>query len=226
MPADRQIHAPARAHQFLGDLRPRGPRSHHQHGAIRKLPGIAVSVRVHLHRARVIRNDRRHHGALKRAGGGDHVISLDRPGRGLRPETRPAVAAPQVRDRHAAAHRGGDGSGIGDEIIHDLVAGREFIAIDTGDRVAWHAVAPGGSVGVQPVPAFGPPALDDPVPFQNQVRPAALAQPFAHRQPGLAAADDQGLDAFNRHLSSLAGTPAHARSIPPASRTAPSARSC
>ena len=47
---------------------------------------------------------------------------------------------------------------------------------------------------MQPVPSFGPPPLRDPVAFDDKMRQAALAELLAHRQAGLAAADDQGLD--------------------------------
>jgi hypothetical protein len=37
------------------------------------------------------------------------------------------------------------------------------------------------------------------VPLEHEMCEAALLQPVAHRQPGLAAADDQGLDTLTRH---------------------------
>jgi hypothetical protein len=38
-----------------------------------------------------------------------------------------------------------------------------------------------------------------PVPLEHEMRKAALLEPVTHRQPGLAAADDECLDVLNRH---------------------------
>ena len=51
----------------------------------------------------------------------------------------------------------------------------------------------------QAVPALAAPALGDATALQHEMRQAALLQAMTHGEPGLAAADDQGLDAFNRH---------------------------
>ena len=62
------------------------------------------------------------------------------------------------------------------------------------------AVVPSGAVGVQRVPALGPPAFSDAVAFQDKMGPAAaLAELGAHHQTGLAATDDQGFDFLDGH---------------------------
>jgi trimethylamine:corrinoid methyltransferase-like protein len=48
-----------------------------------------------------------------------------------------------------------------------------------------------------------PPAFGDPLPLQHEMGEAALLQPVAHHEPGLAAADDERLDVFNRHGAEL-----------------------
>ena len=58
---------------------------------------------------------------------------------------------------------------------------------------------PVGKLKPQAVPALASPPFGDPVPLEHEMREAALLQPVAHRQPGLAAADDQGLDTLTRH---------------------------
>jgi hypothetical protein len=58
---------------------------------------------------------------------------------------------------------------------------------------------------VQRVPALGAPAFSDAVAFQDEVRPAALAELGAHHQAGLAAADDQGLEFLHGHGTVLFG---------------------
>ena len=58
---------------------------------------------------------------------------------------------------------------------------------------------PVGKLKPQTIPAFAAPAFGDPVPLQHEMRTAALLEPMAHHQPGLAAADDEGLDMFSRH---------------------------
>ena len=93
-----------------------------------------------------------------------------------------------------SGHGCGDLGGIGGEIIRHLVARSEAVGFDAGDEQVGEAVVPGGAVGVQRVPALRAPAFSDAVAFQDEVRPAALAELGAHHQAGLAAADDQGYD--------------------------------
>src|SRR5271154_2096023 len=53
--AEGQIDAATRAHQFFGDLRTGGPPADNQHGAVRKLVGVAVAAGMHLEYAALSR---------------------------------------------------------------------------------------------------------------------------------------------------------------------------
>ena len=52
---------------------------------------------------------------------------------------------------------------------------------------------------MQAVPSLRTPALDDAMPFYDQVRTAAFAQMLAHCEAGLTSANNQGLDVLDRH---------------------------
>ncbi|GAA2207440.1 hypothetical protein GCM10009850_028980 [Nonomuraea monospora] len=58
---------------------------------------------------------------------------------------------------------------------------------------------PGGPVRHQGVPPLRAPALRDAVPFQDEVRHSAVGQMLAHRQAGLARADDEDFDFFTQN---------------------------
>src|SRR5213593_4202547 len=62
---------------------------------------------------------------------------------------------------------------------------------------------PGWTVGDKRVPPFRAPAFGDPMPFDDEMGQAAFAQVLAHRQPGLATANDECLDLFNGHARYL-----------------------
>ena len=110
----------------------------------------------------------------------------------------PALPA-QRRHRDAGADGRGDPFGVADEIVDHLVAAGEAVRVDAGDRQAGQPVVPGGAVGVQAIPALRAPAFGDAVAFEDEVGEAALAQLLAHGQAGLAGADDERFDCFNRH---------------------------
>ena len=55
---------------------------------------------------------------------------------------------------------------------------------------------PGGPVRDQGVPPLRAPTLGDAVPLEDEVRHAAGAQMLAHREAGLATADDEHLYRF------------------------------
>ncbi|WP_254073344.1 hypothetical protein [Acidisphaera sp. S103] len=76
----------------------------------------------------------------------------------------------------AGADRGGDVGGIRGQVVRHLVARGEAVGVDAGDGEVGEAVVPSGAVGVQRVPALGAPAFSDAVAFQDEVRPAALAE--------------------------------------------------
>jgi len=56
---------------------------------------------------------------------------------------------------------------------------------------------PGGTVGDQRIPSRRAPAFGDTVALEDEVRHAALSEMFAYRDPGLPAADHEGLDFFD-----------------------------
>jgi len=154
---------------------------------------------VQLKEACVITQQRRNDGALVGSGSDNDIVGFDQAVRGLGNETGPAVAALQCDDRDPAADRGGDEGGIGRYEIRYLGAGGEAAGIGVRKWEIRQSNRPVGKLKPQAVPAFGPPAFRDPVSLKHQMRAAALGQHVAHRQPGLATAHDECLDALNRH---------------------------
>ena len=199
MLADAKIDAAAGARQLVGDLGARGSGADHQHGARRRLVGVAVGGRAHLHDVGVRRYQRRDDAALEWSGGGHDIGGLDRTDGGFGVEAGAVRLAVQRGHGDAAADGGGDLGGVGGEIVRHLVARGEAVGVNAGDEEVGEAIVPGGAVGVQRVPAFRAPAFSDAVAFQYDVRPAALAELGTHHQAGLAAADDQGFDFIHWH---------------------------
>ena len=78
--------------------------------------------------------------------------------------------------------------------------------MDVGELEAREPVVPGGAVRDQGVPPAGAPPLGDAVSLEHEVRHAVFAQMLAHRDAGLARADDEHLYRFVCHLSSAPGT--------------------
>jgi hypothetical protein len=66
-------------------------------------------------------------------------------------------------------------------------------------RETWKAYAPVRELEPQSVPPFRPPAFGDAVTLNHKMPTPAPAQLVAHRDPSLAAADDQGFNSFDRH---------------------------
>ena len=196
--SDRQENPPARAQQLVGDLHSRRACSDHQHRTVGQLPGIAVRHRVQLHHAGVVGHHRRDHRALERPGGGHDAAGVEHPVGRVDAEPEPAGVPADLPHLHAAAHRGLDPPGVGDEVVGDLLLGREAVGVAV-EGEAREPVVPGGSVGHQRVPARRAPALRDPAPLEHDVGHAVAAQVLAHRQPGLAAADDDGVGGLYRH---------------------------
>ena len=200
--ADREVDPAARLPQLLGDLHPRRPGADDQHGAVRQLPRVAVGAGVEAQQAGVVGDDGGDHRPLERAGRGHHVARVDDPVRGLDPEAGPAGLPAHVRYLDAAADRRPDLLRVGDEVVRDLLLGGEAIGVEARELEAGEPVVPGGPVGDQGIPALRAPALGDPLALEHEVRHAAAAQVLAHRQPGLARADDEDLDLLARHPAS------------------------
>ena len=81
----------------------------------------------------------------------------------------PASQLGHALDVHPTADGTINLSGIGFEIVNNLILGRERIRADVGKCHARETVVPGRSIGDQRIPPLRPPALGDPVPLQNKV---------------------------------------------------------
>ena len=103
-----------------------------------------------------------------------------------------------------AADRRGDEVGVGGEEIDDLRTRGEAIGVGVRKGEIRQLHRPVGELEPQAIPALRPPTFGDPTPLEHEMPAAALAQPVAQRQPGLAAADDQRLYALNRHDQRIA----------------------
>ena len=94
-------------------------------------------------------------------------------------------------------------SGIGFEIVNNLILGRERIRADVGKCHARETVVPGRSIGDQRIPPLRPPALGDPVPLQNKMGNTPVAEMLAQGQPGLTTTNNQCIDFFRCHVRPL-----------------------
>src|SRR5262245_516632 len=83
--------------------------------------------------------------------------------------------------------------------FQEIACARKCIGIVMREWEVRQPHRPVGKLETQAVPAFAAPALGDAVTLQHEMRKAALFQPVTHGEPGLAAADDERLDAFSRH---------------------------
>ena len=111
----------------------------------------------------------------------------------------------------------------------DLVAWGEAVGVAPATRAARQPDAPARELEGQRIPALAPPALGHPPALEDHVLAAELGETVAEREPGLAAADDDGLVRL-AHAGIAAGgvsmvkTVAGARGAtgrPPASRRPP-----
>jgi hypothetical protein len=107
---------------------------------------------------------------------------------------RAIAALVQRLDLDATADGGRDLFRVGDEIVDDLMLGREAIGIDAGESHVGKSVVPGRPVGNERIPPFRAPALRDPMALDDEMRRTALPQVRAHCEPGLTATDDERID--------------------------------
>ena len=108
-----------------------------------------------------------------------------------------------ARHRNAAADRRRDEIGIGLDEGDDLRRRRKRIGIVVGIGKLRQPHRPVGKLEAQAVPSLAAPALGDAMPLQHEMGKPALFQPVAHGEPGLAAADDEGIDALRRAWRAL-----------------------
>ena len=170
---------------------------------IGQLTGIAVAGGVELHDSGAVGHDSRNQRALKRSRGGDHIGCLDHPFGRLDTKRRPAGLRLDRPHFHAATYRGLDLSCVGFEVLNDSVLGGKAVGIDVRELHRRKPVVPGRTVGDKGIPTFAAPTLHNPAPLDNKVSHTTVAQVPAHRQPGLATANDERMDDFKRHVTSL-----------------------
>ena len=154
---------------------------------------------MHLHDPGLRRHGGRDDRALKRSGGGDHMAaSISPPEVSARKPVPPAFGCSAVTAM-PPADRCGDPFGVGDKIVHHLVARRSHRdrrrrsanpAVCHARRGRWHADHP-----IFPCASV---RQSGAVPGRDRRRASGL---LAHRQPGLTAADDQRPDFFDWHRS-------------------------
>ena len=196
MRADGQVHAPTSTNKLVGDLNAGRPGADYQNCPITQLGGIPVVGGMDLLDSRVKWNDIRNDRTLKRTGRHDYMVGLDDALGGLRTEAGTARLSTKGRNFNSTVDRSGDLLRVCDEVVYDLVSGRKAILI-AGKGHAGKSIVPGWPIGNQGIPPFGAPAFNNPMAFDDEMRPSALAQVLAHRQASLTTADDERFDRFH-----------------------------
>ena len=189
--ADREIDAAAGALQLLGDLCTRGAGTDDQHGAGRQLVRCAVGAGMDLEEIEGVRQQRRQHRALIGPGGDDDVGRCD--GAGGRLGDEAGFVLRRTGHLDAAADRGGDELGVGGEEVDDValvqkpsgsVCGKGKSGSFTDQLGNWKRRPSQRSVRQRSAMRAR---------STNEMPAAALAQPAAQSEPGLAAADEERL---------------------------------
>jgi hypothetical protein len=93
-------------------------------------------------------------------------------------------------DRDALAHRRLDQLRVVFHIADDIVLEHEAVGVVTGIGVAGQLALPIGGDETKAVPTLGRPSMGDPVLLEDDMADALRLQAVAHREAGLAAADD------------------------------------
>ncbi|MCY1409681.1 hypothetical protein D9M71_250370 [compost metagenome] len=106
---------------------------------------------------------------------------------------------------HAGTHRRVEFSGIGFEVLGNLIFRCKGIGVQAVEGQAREAVVPGRAVGHQRIPTAGAPGFGDTVFLQDQVRHTEPAQVFTHGHAGLTGADNKRvyLYFFHCHVRAL-----------------------
>ena len=192
--AHGQVHLAAGQVQVFGDLRSGLARAHHQHGAIGQRLRVAVLLGMDLHDARrQALGQARDDGHVVAARGHDHLVGGAH-GHLLTLRCVHLVAALWARHhpahRHAFTQRGVHLLPEAGQVVVDLVLLHEAMRVVACIGVAGQLALPVGRDQAEAVPALGAPAVQRSVLLEHHMAGADLLQVVAHRQAGLAAADD------------------------------------
>src|SRR5262249_44423146 len=108
-------------------------------------------------------------------------------------------------DRHAGAHRRGEGPRVRFQVVSHLGPGHEAVRVGTAVGPPREPALPARGQKVERIPPLAPPALSDAPPFEDHVLDAADPEMPAHREPGLSAADDDHVGTLHRQIPARGG---------------------
>ena len=145
-----------------------------------------------------VRNDRRDDRLLERTRRGHDIARLDGAFGCFHVKTRLAVVLPHGLDFDSGSDRCVDLLRVGREVVRDLILGGERVGADV-EFLTGETVMPRRPVRHKGIPPARTPTLGDTVALHNQVWHTLQAEMFAHRDAGLAGADDENLDLLVRH---------------------------
>ncbi len=200
MLADRYRHGAAGALDLVGQLGAGRRGAEHQDAAAVELIRVAVIDRADP-------GDTRRRRFVKRRNAGDVAGAAGQHDRAAAPLA--AIGGDHI-SATVALHRGDVGMGLhrrrnGARITVDEFDGLGHRAVAVGIvaliAVAGQPALPVGRQQAQRIPALGTPCMGDLTALQHDMIDGALRQAPAHRQAGLAAADDNGCGGTNRTRS-------------------------
>ncbi len=200
-----------RADRGHRDLRPRVAGPDDEDDAVAQLRRVAVLARVEL--SDLGAQLGRERGHLRRSEGAGRQDDLGcAPALIARPHV-PADARCVLRQRidlHARPDGELEPGGVGLEVGGHLVLGRQAVP-RTREGHARQAIEARRREQPEPVPAVSPRRPDPVGRLQDQVRPALAGQVMTHREPGLPAADDDGVDGLGMRIARHGGNLVHRR---------------
>ena len=158
-----------------------------------------------------VRHHRRDHRRLERTGRGNNMVGRHYPVGRLDPETPPGSKARGPPDLDAAAHWRIDPRRHCFEIADHAVACRKAVALAILEFQHGKPVVPCRPVGDEAVPACGAPALGNPVTLDHQMVDPLFREMRAHRQAGLATADNDGVHVIRCHDTAPPAWPVRCR---------------
>ena len=195
VPAGQQD--PVRPGQVQRDVRAGVAGADDQHVAVAQLRRVAVVARSELDDLRIqVGRERRDRRQPVVPGRDDHVVRLVPLVAGVEDVALPVVPQPPHRD--AGPHRQLPPGRVVDQVVGELLVGRER-PVRRRIRRAGQPVVPGRAEQPQRVPAVPPGVADLRGGLQDDERAMPAGQLVAHRQPRLAAAHDHGLEPLDVH---------------------------